>query len=321
MLKTKVFNKANYFEKLEVKKLSLKSSSAGNFLNKDTSETLRNELNRTPKPVSVHVPKHLKPSNDKDFGYYLAGLIDGNSLINSKSEIIIFFSDISLAYFVKKKIGFGKVKAPRALTGNALLQNGLDQNVQLVIAHPSGIIRVINLISDKLVLKDKILSFSALQKSLSLNIDISGAYSSSCVMQSASVSVNTSASNKSLFLKNHWLAGFCDALSTLASFKINIDNIESRSVSLNFIILHKHEYVLNIFKSIFGGYIGNNTDTVNTDTGTVTDTSTITNTNTNTDTENNLYYYNSASLDSARKLINYFDYFHLNSSKHVKYLK
>ena len=33
------------------------------------------------------------------------------------------------------------------------------------------------------------------------------------------------------------------------------------------------------------------------------------------------YDYNSTSWGSARKLINYFDYFHLLSSKHIHYLK
>ena len=33
------------------------------------------------------------------------------------------------------------------------------------------------------------------------------------------------------------------------------------------------------------------------------------------------YYYGSTSFGSAKKVINYFDHFHLLSSKHVKYLK
>ena len=33
------------------------------------------------------------------------------------------------------------------------------------------------------------------------------------------------------------------------------------------------------------------------------------------------YYYGSTSFGSAKKVINYFDHFHLLSSKHVNYLK
>jgi len=35
----------------------------------------------------------------------------------------------------------------------------------------------------------------------------------------------------------------------------------------------------------------------------------------------NTYYYGSTSFGSARKVISYFDYFHLNSSKHISFLK
>ena len=33
------------------------------------------------------------------------------------------------------------------------------------------------------------------------------------------------------------------------------------------------------------------------------------------------YYYGSTSYGSAKKVINYFDHFHLQSSKHISYLK
>jgi hypothetical protein len=33
------------------------------------------------------------------------------------------------------------------------------------------------------------------------------------------------------------------------------------------------------------------------------------------------FYYGSTSFGSAKKVVNYFDYFHLLSSKHINYLK
>lgn len=101
----------------KVKKLKQWSKSAGNNfkIKFGTSETLCNEtvVNlENVKPVSVHVPKHLKPLNDEQFGHYLAGLIDGDGHFSSKQQLVIVFHtlDVSLAYYIKEKVGFGNVK-------------------------------------------------------------------------------------------------------------------------------------------------------------------------------------------------------------------
>jgi hypothetical protein len=72
-----------------------------------------------------------------------------------------------------------------------------------------------------------------------------------------------------------------------------LDKVEVR---LNFQIDQKKENVLLLIKDFLGGNIGyrKNQDT---------------------------YYYGSTSFGSARKVIKYFDYFHLLSSKHINYLK
>lgn len=291
LLKTKVFYKANYLYLKKVKMLSLRSLSAGNFFEKekDTSETLRNELNETPKPVSVHVPKHLKPLNDTDFGYYLAGLIDGDGHISKTPQIVICFAikDISLAYYLKKRIGYGSIQKIK------------DKNaVNLVIAHTKGLIKVYNLICNKLVINHKVQSLSFLAQSLNIEDKVS-------ILKSKDLE------NKNFLLKTYWIAGFSDAD---ASFQIKILDkplhairhairhgrgatvTPRKEVRLNFQIDQKHEYVLNIFKSVFGGYVGYRSS-------------------------QNTYYYGSTSFGSARKVISYFDYFHLNSSKHISYLK
>lgn len=108
-----------------VKKLKRWSISAGsifNFKNK-SSETLNNEIiinsiqgvivtaekiNR----IFIHVPKHLKPLSDEQFGHYLAGLIDGDGHFSKQEQLVVVFHklDVSLAYYIKERLGFGNVK-------------------------------------------------------------------------------------------------------------------------------------------------------------------------------------------------------------------
>ena len=53
--------------------------------------------------ISNHIPKHKKPVSDDEFGFYLAGLIEGDGYINKKviSINIVFHElDVSLAYYI-----------------------------------------------------------------------------------------------------------------------------------------------------------------------------------------------------------------------------
>jgi hypothetical protein len=109
-----------------------------------TSETLRNEIGKNTenvKPISVHVPTHLKPSDPIEFGHYLAGLIDGVGQFSSKQQLIIVFNslDASLAYFIKKRIGFGNIR--KVKDKNAII---------LKIAAIEGLKKVIKLINGKI---------------------------------------------------------------------------------------------------------------------------------------------------------------------------
>lgn len=82
-----------------------------------------------------------------------------------------------------------------------------------------------------------------------------------------------------------------------ASFQIKVLNRNNRvEVRLNFQIDQKKDGILLLIKDYLGGNIGyrKSQDT---------------------------YYYGSTSFGSAKNVINYFDYFHLLSSKHVNYLK
>ncbi len=100
--------------------------------------------------------------------------------------------------------------------------------------------------------------------------------------------------NESNDLKNHWLSGFSDAD---ASFQIKLLNRKGRiEVRLNYQVDQKSKEILNLIQLFLGGNIGyrKSQDT---------------------------YYYGSTSFGSAKKVIHYFDHFHLLSSKHINYLK
>jgi len=141
MFKYSIFNNT-------VKKLNIsESKSAGNHYDMmETSETIRNEITTIAKntenikDISIHVPKHLKPANNTEFGHYLAGLIDGDGHFSSAQQLVIVFNalDIGLAYYVKEQIGHGKVR--KVKNKNAVV---------FILANRKGIEIVINLINYK----------------------------------------------------------------------------------------------------------------------------------------------------------------------------
>lgn len=103
--------------------------------------------------------------------------------------------------------------------------------------------------------------------------------------------------NNSTLANSYWLAGFSDAV---ASFQIKALSRKGRKfgyeIRLNYQIDQKNKLILEKVKEAFGGSIGcrKTQDT---------------------------FYYGSVNFGSARKVINYFDKFHLLSSKHINYLK
>ena len=257
-----------------VKKLKQWSQSAGNtfFTKSGTSETLRNNTeSKYIKEISEHVPKHLKPLNDEQFGHYLAGLIDGDGHFCSKQQLVIVFSspDVALAFYVKKTLGYGHIKKVK------------DKNAYLfIVSNRDGIIKVLNLINGKLRTINKI-------NQVKNNILINPKYSK----ENLEILINETNN-----FYNHWITGFSDAD---ASFQIKILYKKDRSkpeIRLNFQMDQKDNYVLLLIKEVFGGNIGyrKSQDT---------------------------YYYGSTSLGSAKKVIKYFDTFHLQSSKHINYLR
>lgn len=239
-----------------------------------TSETLRNETVITTenvKPISEHVPLHLKPVNDDQFGHYLAGLIDGDGHFSSKQQLVLVFNslDASLAYYIKERLGFGSVH--KVKDKNAII---------LVIAARKGMEKVINLINGKIRTENK---FHQITNNI-LNNENYAEFRKKIHFKL----------NLDRDLKNHWLAGFSDAD---ASFQIKVLKRNNRTeIRLNFQIDQKKDSILRLIKDFLGGIISY-------------------------DRLQDNYIYRSSSYGSARKVIKYFDYFHLLSSKHIHYLK
>jgi len=261
-----------------VKILKLWSKSAGNNIlsyknNVGTSETIRNEIIQTEeiKLISKHIPTHQRPVNDNQLGHYLAGLIDGDGHFSSKQQLVIVFNslDSSLAYYLKKEIGYGTVH--KVKNKNAVI---------LVVANKKGMERVINLVNGKLRTNKKLYQ---IEKNILSN------YKYKDFSKITTLSLNTDKN-----LNNLWLAGFSDAD---ASFQIKLITRNNHTeVRLNFQIDQKENNLLILIKELLGGNIGyrKSQDT---------------------------YYYGSTSFGSAKKVINYFDHYHLLSSKHINFLK
>ncbi|YP_008475039.1 putative LAGLIDADG endonuclease, partial (mitochondrion) [Candida oxycetoniae] len=259
-----------------VKKLEQWRKSAGNilYIRNGTSETLRNGVVvnlENVKRISNHVPKHLKPLNKEQLGYYLAGLIDGDGHFSKTQQLIITFSspDAFLAYYLKERLGYGNVRKVK------------DKNAYLlIVSNKIGMLNVINLINGKLKTEHR------------FNQVVNNVLSHT---KYTDININfTIDSSKNL--DNHWLAGFSDAD---ASFQIKIIKRIIRDkpeIKLNFQIYQKSDLLLNIIKEYLGGNIGyrKSQDT---------------------------YYYDSTNFGSAKKIIEYFDKYHLQSKKHISYLR
>ena len=227
-----------------VKKLKQSSKSAGNNIfhsniyNVGTSETLRNEtiLNKeNVKLISVHVPSHLKPLNDTQLGHYLAGLIDGDGHFSSKQQLVIAFntSDSSLAYYLKKQIGYGSIT--KVKNKNAVI---------LVVTAVKGLEKVLNLINGKLRTNNKL---DQIKNNILSQIKFKEF--------SDLVKISLNSSND---LNNLWLAGFSDAD---ASFQIKLINRNKHTeIRLNFQIDQKKKDLLVLIKNFLGGNIGYRTN-------------------------------------------------------------
>lgn len=205
ILKTRMNGKIHYFYKLE---------SAGNI-----TSTAGNLLDYK-KKLSPHRKKNRK-LNDDQFGFYLAGFIEGdghyNAFIN-RLEIIFHDKDLFLAQGIRTRIGFGsvyKVKDKKAY--------------KLSIGSKKGIERLFNLCNGKFVLPFKIEQFNK------------NPYGFSFLPPTNIVD-----------LSNSWLSGFIDADGTIGIFLAKSPtHLLGVSVRLSIRIIQKNSLVLEHIKAAF----------------------------------------------------------------------
>ncbi len=215
-----------------VKILKQWSQSAGNTLTiqSGTSETIRNNTEKI-KDISIHIPKHLRPLNNDQFGHYLAGLIDGDGHFSSQQQLVIVFSspDVKLAYYIKSIIKFGNVR--KIQSKNAYLY---------IISNKKGIIKVLELINNKLRFYKR---FNQVMEYILTSPKYKDYY------------INFKINTLNDF-NNHWLAGFCDADASFQIKIVNRVNISKPEIRLNLQIDQNKNDILLLIKDLFGGYIG-----------------------------------------------------------------
>lgn len=170
---------------LQPKVAGLSRQSAGNFsFSAKATAVTKNTYNKyTDLPsISEHVPKHKSILTKDELGYFLAGLIEGDGWFGKKQLHIIFAEkDISLAYWIKKQIGYGnisKIKDKKA--------------VRYICKNTKGLSIILNLINGKLVSNYKYEQLIKHNYSEDFNITILPP-------------------SKVLSLDNYWLAGFTQA--------------------------------------------------------------------------------------------------------------
>jgi len=177
--------------------------------------------------ISDHLKKHIKPQNDIEFGYYLAGLIEGDGWIGDRRiEVAFHMDDISSAYYIKKRIGYGSV----------LFLKGTN-SVRYVLRHSVGLEKIFNLINGKLLGQPKIDQL------------IKNKYDerySRPILPKANFDL----------LTNHWLAGFADADGSFGIFITKSKTHKTRfNITLPFRIKQKYPELLNLVAKSLGGKV------------------------------------------------------------------
>jgi hypothetical protein len=125
----------------------LRGQSAGNFSFSTIATAVTNNTYKyTELPIiSEHTPKLKKNLSEKELGYFLAGLIEGNGGFDKKQLYIMFTEkDTTLAYYIKGQIKYGNVNKIKD-----------KKVVKYTCRHKKGLFYILSLINGKLVSKSK----------------------------------------------------------------------------------------------------------------------------------------------------------------------
>lgn len=177
--------------------------------------------------ISDHLTKHIKPETDEEFGFYLAGLIEGDGYFGDRRfEIAFHMDDISSAYYIKKRIGYGSV---------LFLKN--KNSVRYVLRHKAGLFKVLSLVNGKFLGQHKINQLIFHNYSKIFNISI---------LPNANFNI----------VNNHWLAGFADADGSFGIFISKSKTYKTGfNITIPFRIKQKYPELLNLIKKELGGNV------------------------------------------------------------------
>ncbi len=164
--------------------------------------------------ILPHHPEKPKLSDD-EFGYYLAGLIEGDGHFSKRLEIIFHEKDIAYIHSIRTRIGYGsiyKVKDKRAY--------------KLSIGSKQGFTRIWELVNGKFVADNKIIQFNKNPYGLVLY-----------------------PANKTVTLSNSWLTGFIAADGGINIIVANSDTHKlGKSCRLTITIAQKERILLDHIK-------------------------------------------------------------------------
>ncbi len=175
--------------------------------------------------ISEHRPKHYYYS-EKELGRYLAGLIDGDGNIGKNGYITIVFCerDVSLAYRLKKLVGYGSVRKVK------------DKKAWIyVISNKEGVVKVATWIRDKLCLESKV-----------------EAYNNYLVPRYGIDKTKLG----EVSLDNGWLSGFIDSDGSLRIYTLKREGKPNEEVRLLLQIDQKTKMILSKIQKLLGGYLG-----------------------------------------------------------------
>lgn len=189
---------------------------------------LKNRHNLNYNRVKNHAPK-VHDMNEDQWGWFLAGLIDGDGHFNKLGYLTLVFDahSVNTAYEIKRFIGYGTVS--RVPYKNAYTY---------VLSHRQGRLRVAELVKHKLRHKNKRDQY---------NIRFVNKLNLPHTSYDKAIKVS---------FENHWLAGFIQSDGSFQIKALTRANRKTTEFRLVLQIDQKYRYLLDEIKSCFGGYVG-----------------------------------------------------------------
>lgn len=183
-------------------------------------------LNTTIQAITEHAPKAQKPFTKEQFAHFLAGIIDAHGHIDTLGyiQIVLNKKDVSVAYYIKQRIGYGSVNK---IKGKA--------SYLFTCSHSKGIKIIKDLIYNKLKTINKIEQFNGQTKPAKIG---------------RLIKLGSSA----VVLNNHWLAGF---IQGGGCFQINVLYRQCKTeIQFAIRLFANSDTILKEIQAVFGGCVG-----------------------------------------------------------------